>query len=262
MYTANTSPQPLNEVSTEKLARFGAIYEDSIGRIFRYCRNGAAALTGGQVCQMAATPGSTWGRTTSSPKRVSADVSTNGGPAIAISIGSSVTENQYIDGLAVFGTVAGGTAQAGVIAGHLNGTSNTSEFYLENQTTRGNTLHTTGSLRGGIALSPYNGVVVAATDLTLPPVCVTQFAIPANAYFWGLVCGIGAATTQGTIVAGDAVMCSSSTAGAVTPYILTVPAGTDAAGGTLTPGQQFPIGWAVNPASTYTGMGSVLFNLP
>lgn len=261
MYTASTSPQPLNVVSTEKLARFGTMYEDEIGRVFRYCRNGATALTGGQICQMAETQASTWGRSTATAKKVAFGVATDGGPAIGISLGTAPTENQWADGLAVFGTVSGGTAQSGVIAGHTNG-STAAEFMLERRTPLGNTLHTLGSLRSGVVVNPYNGVVVAATDLTLPPVCVTQFAIPANAYFWGLVRGVGAVTVQGTVVAGDAVMCSSSTAGAVTPYILTVPAGTDAAGGTLTPAQQFPIGWAINPAGAYTSMGSVLFNLP
>ena len=261
MYTASTSPQPLNVVSTEKLARFGTMYEDEIGRVFRYCRNGATALTGGQICQMAATQASSWARTTATTKTVAIDVSKDGGPAIGISMGTAPTENQWADGLAVFGTVSGGTAQSGIIAGHTNG-STAAEFLLERSTPRGNTLHAIGSLRSGVVVSPYNGVVVAATDLTTPPVCVTQFAVPANSYFWGLVRGVGACTTSGTVVAGDMVMCSSSTAGACTPYILTVPSGTDAAGGTLTPGQQFPIGWAINPASTYSNMCSVIFNLP
>ena len=35
MYTASTSPQPLNVVSTEKMAAFGTMYEDEVGRVFR-----------------------------------------------------------------------------------------------------------------------------------------------------------------------------------------------------------------------------------
>lgn len=258
MYTASTSPQPLNVVSSEKLAAFGTMYEDEVGRVFRYCRNGAVALTMGQLCQMAATQLNTWSRTLREPQRRS-DSYLGGGAGVSIGVGTAPTENQWADGLAAFGTAA--TGVSGIIAGHEKITSNGTDFKLVSPVPR-NATPATGATRCGVIVSPYNGVVVTETDMTRPPVCVAQWPVPINYYFWGLVRGIGAASTQGVIVAGDAVAPSVSTAGAVTPYILTVPAGTDAAGGTLTPAQQVPVGWAAQAASTYTAVGVVLFNLP
>lgn len=257
MYTASTSPQPLNVVSTEKMAAFGTMYEDEVGRVFRYCRNGAVALTMGQVCQMAAAQANTWGRTLAAPKRNS-DSWLGGGASVNVVVATAPTENQWVDGLLAFGLAANGAS--GIVAGHETIASSGTDFTLTSPPPR-NATPPVGSVRSGVVVSPYNGVVATETDMTRPPVCVAQWPVPANYYFWGLVRGIGVASVQGTIVVGDAVACSVSTAGAVTPYILTVPAGTDAAGGTLTPAQQVPIGWAATAAGIYTGVGAVIFNL-
>ena len=260
MYTASTSPQPLNVVSTEKLARFGTMYEDEIGRVFRYCRAGATALVGGTVCVMPATQASSWVRTLQATNFANDAVATYGN-TVGVSLGTAPTENQWVDGIVGYGRNSTGLVQSASIAGHTNG-STSAAFFVDQRAPRGTTVDAAGSVRSGVTVSPYNGVVASPTDIATPPVCVAQFPVAANGYFWGLVRGLGIAAMTGTCVAGDMVMLSTATAGSVTAYILTVPAGTDAAGGTLTPAQQFPIGWAINPDATYADIGTVLFNLP
>lgn len=260
MYTASSSPQPLNETSSEKRLPFGVMFEDEVGRVFRYCRNGAVALTAGFVCQSAAAQSSSWSRSLASAKRSASD-GLSGGDTVNISMGSLPTENQWTDGFVAFGTAAQGP-NTGIIAGHDTSAA-TTDFTMRHRVVRGQNLVDAGSIRAGVVVSPYNGVVITETDMTRPPVCVAQWSVPVNHYFWGLVRGLGVARCDAqTIVAGDMVMPSNATAGTVEAYALSVPAGTDAAGGTLTVAQQFPIGWCMQAASTYTSVGVVLFNLP
>lgn len=260
MFTKGTAPQRLTDTSADQRAPLGSMYIDDDGRVFRYAQAGATALVGMALVQSNTTYTTSHiaGKTTSVPR--TGETFNKGSNSIGFTTTTTSTAaNAFAEGYV--GQITSGAGYIDQVAGHPALTASTaSDIRFKHNAPNGN--NATGSTRGFLYPNLYQGVIVAPTSITKPVLGIPQWDVEANYYFWMLVRGLGGCRRDDTPVEGDMLMPSPTTAGALTPWVLTVPAGTDAAGGTLTPGQQFPIAFTVAYASGATHGALCLLNLP
>ena len=260
MFTKGTAPQRLTDTSADQRAPLGSIYIDDDGRFFRYTQAGATALTAMALVQSNTTytTAHICGKTTSVPR--TGELHKKGSGAVGfMTTTTSVAENAFSEGYV--GQITSADGYIDQVSGHGALTASTAGDVRYRHSVP-NANNAIGSLRGFLYPNLYQGVIVAPTSITKPVLGIPQWGVEANYYFWMLVRGLGGCRRDDTPVEGDLLMPSPTTAGALTPWVLTVPAGTDAAGGTLTPGQQFPIASTVAYTSGASNGALCLLNLP
>ena len=259
MFTKGTAPQRLNETSADKRAPLGSMFVDDDGRVWRYARAGATALVGGELVQsnVTYTTSHICGKTTTAPR--TGESANKGSQAIGFTTTTtSVADNAFAEGYV--GQATSTSAWLDQVSGHAALTASTAgdvRFKRNLPVTQ-----SVGSVRGFLYPNPYDRVVIAATSLVKPPVGIPQWEVEANYYFWLLVRGVGMGRRQGTPVEGQGVIPSATTAGHLSPWTIAIPSGTDAAGGTATPAQGYPVGYCIAYASGATHGVLVFLNLP
>jgi len=214
MFTQGTAPQKLNQSSTEKRAPLGAMLVDENGRIFRYARASATAITGGTLCQATdqITSSHVLGKLTAGSNVGLATGANRGTKSVRhTATTTSFAENFFREG--VFANVISSAGIAIVVDGHPASTASAA-CQLTFKDPAG-VVFSTGASRGILFPNPFDGVLICAAAYARPPICVPQQDIGASEYFWGLVNGFGIGRYDGTLIEGMPVVPSLSVAGAV-----------------------------------------------
>lgn len=203
--------QSLFEQSSTQKQELGMERPLSDGRIFIYCKAGAANIAAGVIVQSPVPDVANQANLAVTANGTAGDKSiafTNGDSA------SANTANAYEDGYAYINTGTGGGQSLKIkshaaIAANANGT-----LYLYDKL-RANI----ASADSKVSLYPHpcKGVVIHGSVPTSGLVGATTFAVTANYYFWAQKTGPAAVLANGTIVNGDGVMPSSAVDGAVSP---------------------------------------------
>lgn len=195
------NPYSINE--TDPSASLGQVIFADDGAKYVYALNGAVALVRGALCQSAIED--------TGDQNIAAVAAAIGATSI-VTAAMTVTKNQYAGGYVTV-TVTPGLATKYRIKQHEAFTSAAATFLLED------TLQValTSSSRLDFVANPCNGVLVNPTTATGTVVGVAVNALTAGQYGWLQTWGIAAVTNDaaGAMVVGDAIMPSSSVAGAV-----------------------------------------------
>ena len=180
------------------------------GRIFRFTKNGAVALTTGRLCIAA-------DLIANHEDRAFATAGVVGDKIVSIAIGgTAITANQYDEGYLVIidDTGEGHTHQ---IVRH--GTSTTGSENVSFTITPGLKEATTTSTTVTLVRNIYSGVLVSDTSQSDIPVGVTPIAVTASYYFWLQAGGIAGVYTDTTAtVQGQMVTIGATDNGAVTVH--------------------------------------------
>lgn len=182
----------------------GALYESPDGRRFRYAKAGALALVTGNLLQGPAQD--------TGDQAIAFAAAAVGATTIVSTTTMTVTANQYAGGYVVVTTAPdlGGVYR---IKSHAAYTTAAATFELESPLQ----VAWTTATRADFVANAYNGVLASVTTLTSAIVGVAVNDITANQYGWIQVSGPGPVLNDaaGALVVGDALMASSSVAGAV-----------------------------------------------
>lgn len=183
-------------------ATLGCLATTGDGRYFRYVIAGAVALVPGKLQQA---PVEVTGN------ELVAMAAASVGATQLVTTGSiTVTANQYTGGYAMV-AVTPGQGYSYQIGQHAAFTSAAATFNLVDPVVVALTTASTVSF----VPSPWNGVIVNPTTATGTIVGVAVAATPVSYYGWLQTKGPAAVLAQGTIVVGEEVAASSTTAGAV-----------------------------------------------
>lgn len=189
----------------------GCKCEFNDGRLYRYCSNGAVALTAGYVNQQAAGTAN-W----QNEVQTNGTAASIGDTSIKIAVSTAPTANQWDNG---YLTIEDGTGegQMYVIKEHTLTTTPT----IQIADTGGIRVATAVTSEVTVTKNLYKDVVVSATNPTgiavgVNPVAVTASTSATTYYFWSQVRGPAAVVVDDTdtIVVGDYVAGSASVAGA------------------------------------------------
>ncbi|MEM2125707.1 MAG: hypothetical protein QXQ53_04850 [Candidatus Methanosuratincola sp.] len=197
--------QSIYATSAVQKHRLGSRIALPDGRVFYYAKAGATNLVAGKLCCSPAPVANHTDVTVAAAAAV-------GDTKLYITIGAtSMSANQYADGY----LHANANAPAGnyyKIRSHLAiGSSGSGWIHLYDPIQEAFTT----SSKVTLTVNPFNGVVAAATSLTAPVVGVPIIDVTASHYFWLQTWGPAAVLTYGTIVIGQNVGPSGSSAGAV-----------------------------------------------
>jgi len=209
--TPKSFVQGLFEESSTAKHPLGTTRRLSDGREFIYCKMGAANAVAGSVYQ---------GRVPVIANEANMAVTvagTIGDRSIAFTMGDSTlanTANALAEGFVWVSTGAGN--------GHCYKVKNHAAIAAN----AGGTLYLYDKLRANIATAtskisivpnPCSGVIQAVANVTAVPVGVATFIVTTAYYAWLQKTGPCAVETDGTVVAGDTVICSAAAAGTVQP---------------------------------------------
>lgn len=183
-------------------ATFGALATTGDGRYFRWIQAGATALVPGKLQQSSVE--------VTGNELVAMAAASIGATQLVTTASITVTANQYTGGYAMV-AVTPGQGYSYQIGTHAAFTSAPATFNLVDPVTVALTTSSTVSF----VVSPWNGVIVNPTTATGTIVGVACAALPATYFGWIQTKGPAAVLAQGTIVVGEQVAASSTTAGAV-----------------------------------------------
>lgn len=183
-------------------ATLGALATTGDGRNFRYVIAGAVALVPGTLLQAPAE--------VTANERVAMAAAAAGATQIVTTGTITVTANQYTGGYAMV-AVTPGQGYSYQIGQHAAFTSAASTFNLIDPVTIALTTASTVSF----VANPFNAVIINPTTATSSIVGVAVAATPISYYGWAQTAGPACVLAQGTVVVGEQVAASSTTAGAV-----------------------------------------------
>lgn len=188
-------------------ASLGMTYTTPDGRVYRYARAGAAALTVGNVVQ--------------APAEVTADenlafaATAAGATSVTSTTTVTVTANQYAGGYLTV-TVTPDLGQTYKILSHPAAVGATVTFKLD----RGLAVAWTTATRADAVPNPYGGVIVCATTPNGVPVGVAANDLAINGYGWIQTRGpCNVVADAAGVTVGNQVSCSNATAGTVEAYV-------------------------------------------
>lgn len=184
------------------VATLGCLATTGDGRYFRYIIAGATALIPGQIQQAAAE--------VTANERIAIAAAGVGATQLVTTAAITVTANQYTGGYVMVATTPGQGYQY-QIGTHAAFTSAAATFNLVDPIV---VALTTGSTVSLVA-SPWSAVIVNPTTASGAIVGVAPAATPASFYGWVQTVGPACVLAQGTIVVGEEVSASSTTAGAI-----------------------------------------------
>lgn len=183
-------------------ATLGCLATTGDGRYFRYIIAGAVALVPGTLLQAPAE--------TTANERVAMAAASIGATQLVTTASITVTANQYTGGYAMV-AVTPGQGYSYQIGQHAAFTSAAATFNLVDPVTIALTTSSTVSF----VVSPWSAVVINPTTATSSIVGVAVAATPISFYGWAQTGGPACVLAQGTIVVGEQVGASSTTAGAI-----------------------------------------------
>ena len=187
----------------------GSIGYDKYGARYRFVKNGGTLLVVGNLLQTPAYD--------TNQVDLTVAAAAIGASQISITVGATVTANQYAGGKIVVSTTPG-LGQTFTIKSHPAVTSAAvGIFQIEELVT----VALTTSSKVDICPPSYSGVIQSPTTLTGKSVGTAIFAIPANDYGWIGVEGEFAMLCDATVPTsiGNGVSPSTTTAGAVTKAV-------------------------------------------
>lgn len=183
-------------------ATLGCLATTGDGRYFRYVIAGATALIPGQLQQTVAE--------VTANEALTPAATAIGATSITLTSTVTVTANQYTGGYLMV-SVTPGQGYQYQIGTHAAFTSAAPTFNLVDPIV----VALTTSSRVSLVPSPWNGVIVNPTTASGAIVGFAVAPTPASFYGWVQTVGATCALAQGTIVVGEEVSASSTTAGAV-----------------------------------------------
>lgn len=202
------------------------------GREFRFVLAGATTLVPGKL-QQSSVENTGW-------EALNPGIVAIGATQFTTTTTVTVTSNAWTGGY-VFVTETPGQGYQYKIKGNTAATSAAVTVYLEDPIL----VALTASSQVDITASPYNGVIVNPTTATGTTLGAAIFPITNAQYGWIQTTGPAAVLAQGTIVVGEQVASSSTTAGAVV----------------ATSGVLASVGIAITGIAT-TDYGAINLNLP
>lgn len=197
------NPQDLFDISvTTAQTQLGALATTGDGRYFRYALAGATALVPGTLQQGPAE--------TTAHERLAMAAAAVGATSLTTTASITVTANQYTGGYAMV-AVTPGIGQMFQIGTHPATTSAALTFNIVDPVITALTTSSTVSL----VANPYAGVIINPTTATGTIAGVAVAATPIAGYGWIQTKGPSNVLAQGTVVVGEEVAASSTTAGCV-----------------------------------------------
>jgi len=206
------TPMKYDEIfrtSTTKQYDIGERAEDSLGCVYRYFYNGAAALDNNHLCQSAA-------RIANHMNQTVVTAAAAGAKTFAITPGATGgAKNLYQDGLFYLNDAGAATTQEGYRYRVKSHPAITASTAFNITLYEGLQIATTTAGQWTLVHNPWSGVVVAPTTSTGTPVGVSMAVTAINAYGWMQTWGPCSVLINGTPAVGTAVTQSGTTAGAV-----------------------------------------------
>lgn len=199
------NPQDLYDVSGGSVndgTNLGGLATTGDGRYFRWALAGATALVPGKLQQASAE--------VTANENLAMAAAAIGATQVTTTTTVTVTANQYAGGWVVVTTTPGQGYQY-QIGSHAAATAGVLTLNLVDPII---VALTTASVIDLVS-SPFVSVIVNPTTATSSIVGVAVAATPAAGYGWIQVRGVASVLAQGTIVVGEQVAASSTTAGAV-----------------------------------------------
>ena len=195
----------IRETSTTKQHAIGTKYEDQFGNIYRYARAGASALDPGKLAVNADSDAD--GTNIAVARTYAA-----GATSIIVDAANAVAENAFADGTL---TVSDATGEGFtcVVTGNSS-TSGAAEMTvsLAQPTTVALTIDVSEVT---LQKSPFDAVVISATDQADMPVGIANVAVAASDYCWIQTRGTCAALADEAVTKGLALTIGTGVAGAV-----------------------------------------------
>lgn len=173
------------------------------GRRFRYVYAGGVALVPGKLQQSTAEDTTNW-------ENLAPAAAAIGATAITITTSTTNAANVFAGGY-MMGTVTPGQGQQYRIKSNAASAAGNMTLVLEDPLL----VALTTSSRLDFVPNIYSSVIVNPTTATGSIVGVAVYAVPINNYGWVQVGGTTNVLAQGTIVVGEEVGASATTAGAV-----------------------------------------------
>lgn len=200
------------------------------GRCFRFALKSAAAAVAGDMQQAAANTANHVGLAVQAAAAV-------GATSVSVTLGATATTaDEYADGYLVIDT-SPGNGYSYRIRTHAAAGSGATQAVTLYSTDSVQVALTTSSV-ASLIHNPYRSVVVAPTTHSQTPAGVAVKPIAASEYGWLQTKGPAAVKGIGTLVIGDPVILSGTTAGGVGPM-----AGAGAA-------TEVQVGWCMRVAAT------------
>lgn len=199
-------PLPIYDTSATQAARLGSKYKQGENRVFRYAKNGPAALAVGTVLQ-GPRPDETHANLTCAAQTVGKAFIT-----VTLDRAGIVLADEYKEGYLYINDQAG--------EGHLydvdrhlkaEGEDSTLKVSIRDHTV----VALTTSSQATLVHNDYSGVSKPSGDPWYILVGVTPVAVPSNHYFWCQVSGPALVLQSGALFTGRGVMLSQRKAGAV-----------------------------------------------
>lgn len=182
------------------------------GRMFRFCLAGGTTLAPGKVCQ---SPANVANHILQTP----ATAGVVGDTSLSVTLGATaMTADQYRDGIMSvnLGTGFGYSYALDTHAAVGSGAATGSSLKFKRGVSLQKAVPTTANSVSFIA-NPYSNSIVYPTTPTGAPIGVPMVSITNAQYGWLQTRGLSTVLTNGTVVIGDAVVTSATTAGAVDP---------------------------------------------
>lgn len=199
--------QALDAESATALERIGTIRVEDDGCVYVYSRNGGTALAAGKLTQNSVVDSNAHNETVPAAAAI-------GATSVSITFGSSIAANYYRDGY-MHVNDATGEGYKYRIKGHPAAASgNSYTVYVDLYDPIKVALEASTSVVT-FTKHPQDSVVVFPTTQTGAPAGIPLRAVTAYYYFWNQVKGPAVCLTYGTIVIGNKVQQSTSSAGAV-----------------------------------------------
>lgn len=184
------------------------------GRVYRYTKNGAVALSIARLCQESVVvSGHGVDLAVASAAAIGATTVTLTNATTAI------TANEYAQGY-LFVNDVDGEGQICTIKSHPAEATGSGSVVMTLEAEDALTVALTTSSQVGLRYNPYKNVLVNPTTATGVPVGVTPISVTANYYFWLQTWGPAAVLTNGTVIVGKTVAPGATTPGSVDVYPL------------------------------------------
>lgn len=183
--------------------KLGHAAQTEDGRVFRFMKNGSAALVAGVVVQGPAA-------NSSDDAALPVASASSGGFTVTPTVQAATTKDQYASGFLVIDTAPGeGMYKIKANTAAASGAEVTVTLD-DNDPLR---VALTSATRVGLRPNPYKDVIVAPTTITGPIVGVAPVAVNSGAYFWGQVSGFGGLNTDVAPAVNTDLIFSGTSAG-------------------------------------------------
>ena len=199
----------LVESSTQRNLPLGTRMKLPDGRIFRYAKNAAVALSRGRLCQESVVVSGH-----GVDLAVAAAAAIGATTVTLTNATTAITLNEYAGGYLWVNDVDG-EGQIAKIKSHPAESTGSGSVVITLEDEDALLVALTTSSQVGLRYNPYKNVVVAPIATTGIPVGVTPLAVTASYYFWLQTRGPAAVLGNGTLIRGLTVIRSVTTAGAV-----------------------------------------------